>query len=1349
MARVFVSHSSLDNAVAADLFSWLREHGFEQSFLDIDEVAGLKAGGRWEQQLYEQLSRCNAILLVLTPNWHASKWCFAEFVQARSLGKAIFPVVVAPTGDVFVAPDIQQLDLLKDREGGLRRLGAELTQIALDSQGGFPFPPGRPPYPGMLAFERADAAIYFGRDGEIRALIERLEARRVQGGARVVAVLGASGSGKSSLLRAGVLPRLDRYGDNWVVAEPMRPGRQPVAELAKTIAAALGRGTDPDAWRALEARWTADAASFAADVDDVRVRAGRREGRLLVTIDQAEELFAVATPSETERLVALLDAAATTQAPLIVVLTLRSDHLGLLQPLAERLGGVEEFSLAPMPPARYAQIIEGPARVAGLAIGPGLVAAATRDAVDADALPLLAFALRELYDRAASLARASAAALAIGVADYEALGADGGALNPLENAVRRRAEAIVASLAGTPAAVDALRDVFVEALTRIDDDGRYSRRAARWSQIGAAAQDAVRTFIDARLLVSRVDEDGERVVEVAHEALLRKWPRLVAWLDHERDFLLGRQQVDRALADWTAAPPERRDDALLQGLLLERAREWQSGRAQALSEAQRSFIVASAAHADAVRERALRRRRTVWAGALAALVAVTALGVLAVIERRASADLKIDAEADLWRQRSAASLDNGEAERAVGQAAKAWTLRADAKSRSALLQAALDVSPFFVWESRPDAVVRGRAAATLVWSGDAGLVLGDTLGTASAIAPAAQGPASRRVIEVARTAEADLNRPEAFVAATRQADGSLLAVLEDGRILARRNDGGPFRVAGEVGPVRSAAVTRNGVVVVQPDGDDKPIERVACRVDGSAAATCAPARSTGQGQANVRFDAFDATAERIAFAAVGEPLRIVDAAGTVRPVALGASPADGARAVAWHPAGALLAVGTHAGELVVVDGSSGQPVRRMGPTERFRETAFHHLAWAPGGDRIASDCGLASVCVWRLDMPGTMRLEATLAGHATDITALGWNADGTLLASADLDARVRVWRLVDGAAGDASRVALLHMPWAVNDLDVSADGAWLAASDTSGEVLVWDLASRRVAYRLPPGERTAVRAMRLDPGRRWAAIASLDGVRVVEIATGRSTAVSEDGLVETLAWDRHRPWLYLGAQDGSVVRVDLGATPPESQAFPETHAESVLALATDPAAAPERPTVYSADSLGVVLAHGGEQGRVLEIPRAANAPVGLDTLAFSADGRILVAAGNSPDVFVFERAGRRLVARLETGSDQVTTAALSPDGELVAAADNAGRFYLWQTATGTLRATLDLRREPGRAARDPNAGLGQLRRIAWLADGKRVAVATQAGAVVIVPVDTASALARASALAVPSSGARP
>ena len=250
MARIFISHSSRDNEAAARMKAWLASQGFETTFLDFDKTTGIPPGADWEKTLYREVEHSQAVIIIQTPNWLASKWCFAEFTQARALGKAIFPVIEAPTGDALISPDIQTLNLTQRSRGRARAAhranscGSRSTPRAASNG-----TRAARRFPGLLAFQEEDAAIYFGRDDDIRRLIERLDARRAQGGAKLIALLGSSGSGKSSLLRAGVIPRLKRAGRNWIVvaadATPHPSGRR--------AGACAGDGLQPAAdWRKLK-----------------------------------------------------------------------------------------------------------------------------------------------------------------------------------------------------------------------------------------------------------------------------------------------------------------------------------------------------------------------------------------------------------------------------------------------------------------------------------------------------------------------------------------------------------------------------------------------------------------------------------------------------------------------------------------------------------------------------------------------------------------------------------------------------------------------------------------------------------------------------------------------------------------------------------------------------------------------------------------------------------------------------------------------------------------------------------------------------------------------------------------
>lgn len=638
MANIFVSHSSRDNEPASRMKEWLQSQGFTTVFLDFDKHAGIPPGADWEHTLYHQIEISEAVIVIQTPNWLESKWCFAEFTQARALGKAIFPVIEAPTGDTLIAQDIQALDLCSDRNGGLERLSRQLTRIALDAQGGFDWDATRPPFPGLASFTEEEAAIYFGRDDEIRRLIERLNARRAQGGAKLIALLGSSGSGKSSLLRAGVIPRIKRDHSNWIVLPPFRPKTQPLSEFACALAVAYGPYTD---MRKVLADLQGNNAGrvLGGMARDLLVRAGANEARILIPIDQAEELFSTAEPGEAQRFLDVLSLAMTEGSPFLAIMAMRSDYLGKLQSAEHLTAKFEEFSLGPLPLSRVPEIIHGPARVAGLRVEDAFVQQVLHDAEGDDALPLMAFALRQLYEKAQGEKYLSLQA-------YKAMGDPKAGLSPLENAVRQAADVVWADLKPEPEAETALKDAFVPAMVRVNDQGEYARRAARWDELPAKAYPLLQGLVDARLLVVQGDP---RMVEVAHEALLRKWPRLRAWLDEAREFLIGKQQLEDDLRDWHTAPEADKNGALLTGLKLSRMRVWMVERPQQLTPEMREFGQASIEQAEAEQKRKQRQRHIITRASLAAAVILACFAAFAFYQWRAAKAALGQLAADVFR----------------------------------------------------------------------------------------------------------------------------------------------------------------------------------------------------------------------------------------------------------------------------------------------------------------------------------------------------------------------------------------------------------------------------------------------------------------------------------------------------------------------------------------------------------------------------------------------------------------------------------------------------------------------------------------------------------------------------
>jgi WD40 repeat protein len=417
----------------------------------------------------------------------------------------------------------------------------------------------------LRAFTPDEAPIFYGRDAETDDLIDKLRENRL------VAVVAASGAGKSSLVGAGLIPRLKANAiegsKDWMVPEmdgepgqrywiglrftPGELGADPFMALANKLSPMVSRTP-----RGIAEMLTSDPRSITELLDPLFV--GKPAwAEALIFIDQFEELYTLAderyrTPF-IEMLVAIAGSVRTR-----AILTLRADFYarcvenGTLAALLK----TGTLPLSTAGPAALYEMISKPAERAGLTFEPGLVDRILRDTgSDPGALALLAYALDELYNTRDGDVLTEAA--------YDALGG-------VQRAIGERAENIYENLPESAHA--GLQDLFHE-LVEVDAPGEPTRRRAAKGRITGSPSSAelVRRFTDARLLVEDRRELGEGVVEVAHEALLRTWSRLVEWIVNEESDLRLRRQVEQSARDWQSAPDATKADFLLAGGRLQEA----------------------------------------------------------------------------------------------------------------------------------------------------------------------------------------------------------------------------------------------------------------------------------------------------------------------------------------------------------------------------------------------------------------------------------------------------------------------------------------------------------------------------------------------------------------------------------------------------------------------------------------------------------------------------------------------------------------------------------------------------------------------------------------------------------
>ena len=640
MSKIFISHSSHDNAKALAVAQWLKQQGWADYFLDITPTRGLVPGTRWQAELRAATDRCEVILCLISPAWCDSKWCLVEFLWAKQLGKAMFGVIVAPTPhesipkeltdewqlcDIISGEEQQTFAVVQDPDvprtqvtlggAGLASLKRGLEQTGLNPSF-FPWPPphdpNRLPYRGLKALEADDAAVFFGREAPLIRALDTLR-RMAENPGQLFVILGASGAGKSSFLRAGLWPRLKRDDRHFLPLPVVRPERAAISgpngfleslkktfheyKAPKTRAGLRDALTKPDGLVELLA--------------EIQPLAQKRLGpdatppTIVVCLDQVEELFGKESGEEAEGLLDLLGSLirhsqnrepnAAHLAPRVMVLAaIRSDSYERLQ-TAPPLIGIKQtpFNLPPLAPADYRMVIEGPAARstdAGhkLTIEACLTTQLLEDAEGADALPLLAFILERLligYGADGKLL----------LKEYEALEGLQGSIETAVNAAwdNPRRDPVIPADEATRRAL--LHRVFPYLVMLEHEADKPKRRVASWARLPPDTHPLLERLVAARLLVKdrRKLEDGQEdvVVEVAHEALIRHWTMLKSWVDANREFLAWQQRLNATKKRWEEKGHP--VDLLLRGLPLREAEKWLRKQPDAFSSDEQAFVTTS------------------------------------------------------------------------------------------------------------------------------------------------------------------------------------------------------------------------------------------------------------------------------------------------------------------------------------------------------------------------------------------------------------------------------------------------------------------------------------------------------------------------------------------------------------------------------------------------------------------------------------------------------------------------------------------------------------------------------------------------------------------------------------
>jgi energy-coupling factor transporter ATP-binding protein EcfA2 len=532
MARVFISHSSTNNQLAAEVRRWLKADGHDV-FLDYSRHDGIEGGDLWEDRLYERLRWADAVVCLITEDYVTAQWCFGEIVAAKTLGSKLLPMAAEEGAHHPLLDGLQHVVYHSAQPQAREQICRILREI--DTAGGAGWPDDRSPFPGLRAFDVDMHRAFFGRQREVDDLVRLLRSLAERREGQIVVMVGPSGCGKSSLVRAGLLPAMANE-PGWVTLAPFMPGTDPIAALSQELAHAT-RSTSSQIRRELD-----EDKGLILAVEDL-LRAGASPSRrLLVVIDQFEEILTRSSATGRVQLATMLGPAVT--GPVQVVVTIRSEFLDslLADPALAQLP-IHSVTLRPLDTAVLPLVIEGPARLAGLSVDPELVSRMVAYTASGDALPLLAFTLEQL---ATGLRRGAA----LSSQRYDQLGGVQGAL------IHQADQALTEALAANARAgngrnrADALNSLL--RLVTVDEIGQPTRCDADYQQLPPLVRAELDTFVARRLLTTSAR--GETVMlGVAHEAFLTGWPPLAQVISAAGAALRMRRMLEQASTEWENA----------------------------------------------------------------------------------------------------------------------------------------------------------------------------------------------------------------------------------------------------------------------------------------------------------------------------------------------------------------------------------------------------------------------------------------------------------------------------------------------------------------------------------------------------------------------------------------------------------------------------------------------------------------------------------------------------------------------------------------------------------------------------------------------------------------------------
>lgn len=1211
---VFLSHNGHDKPIVERIAEKLKRAGLEPW---LDSWC-LTPGGNWQMELAEGLRASAACAIFVGPSdlgdWENQEIAVALDRAAKDPTFRVFLVLIPGLPEPFdptaLSPFVSTRTWVDLRKGiddgrGFQSLVNAIKGVPLGPE--VPFEPraGVSPYRGLQTFDEEDAEFFFGRDADVQRLLEKLKTTRF------LAVLGPSGSGKSSLVRAGLLPTLRRESlpgsDRWKIVV-FTPGSHPLTALAGNL---LGLHPDRGMSKTVD-ELSSDSRTL--HLATSLALADRHAGeRLVLLIDQFEEVFTLCRDeSEREQLFAnLLYAASIPGGQSVVVLTLRADfyHRCATYPELSQHVAAQQFLVSPIDPEGLRQVVEEPARRAGLVFEEGLVATILDDVEhQPGALPLLEHALLELWERRRGE-----------MLTLEGYRESGG----VARGIAKRADEIYMSF--TPEQQTIARRALLR-LTQPGEGTEDTRRRATVAELipvageEQAVEEVLRALVDARMLTtSGSSQAGERWVDVSHEALIRGWPRLRGWLDEDRAGLLLHRRLTEASLDWERLA--RDEGVLYRGARLEEALEWREHNESALNDLEREFLAAG----EALRKReqaASRRRLQLTLGGLAVALVLIGAGALYALRQSQIAGKERDVAFSRELAASANSQLANDPELSTLLAIEALDHRRTVQAEEALRLAVRELHPYIPLSGHNAPVLGaafspdGRLVATAsedgtahTWSPETGQELSAFLGHTGPVNSVAFSPDGRLIL----TASED-RTSRVWDAATGEARTVLF---------------------GHEGRVNSAAFSPDGRLVATASHDRTA--RIWNVVTGEE--VIAFSGHTRE----VNSAAFSRNGDLVVTASPDQTARVWDS-GTGEQVVVFTRHRDPVLSAAFSPDGKFVVTASADGTARIWNAVTGEEkVVLLGHTAAVERAAF-----SSDGDLVITASEDRTVRVWEV---ATGEEVTALRGHTDLVESAAFGADDRLVVTASRDGTARVWKL-----GGQPTVTLRGHADELESAAFSRDGRFVVTASVDGTARIWDAATGKTLIELRGHEGEVKSAAFNNDSRRVVTGGEDTTARIWDATTGKTLLQlkGHEGEVEAVAFSSDGRRVVTASED-ETARIWDAATG-KTMVELKGHSDQVEAAA------------FSGDGTRVVTASSDDTANIWEASTGKKLTDfdehegDVEAADITRDGRFAVSGGDDKTVRVWEAATGEELIVFRGHTDELQSTMFRSDGRFVVSA---------------------------------------------------------------------------------------